>query len=274
MNSVKRRFSGLEFSAIADIQPERDAAGYIVEDTFQLGPEVRHNNYSAGPFCRFRVAQSITSAGVYALTVADRLMYIGECENLAKRYSSTGYGRISPRNCHSDGQSTNCKINALILRHTKAGEPITLWFHQTTEYKSIEATLIQELSPPWNGRLQRVPPQLVPPRPREKTVSARGLKSVKIEPSTNERKPSAIASSFRDALGHLLDQAHTRGENRVRVQAGDLHRIVGGYPGSSHRMPVCCGEMRRAMISGDRQVQAPPKGTGASLTIEYRLPRE
>lgn len=106
MHSVKRRFANLEFSAVADIQPERDAGGYIVEDVFELQPDVRHNKYSRGPFCRFRVAQSITSAGVYAITVGDQVMYIGECENLAKRYSSTGYGRISPRNCHSDGQST------------------------------------------------------------------------------------------------------------------------------------------------------------------------
>ena len=274
MNSVKRKICRVEFSAIAEIQPERDAAGYIVEDNFQLGPDVRLNKYSDGPFCRFRVAQSITSSGVYALTVGDQVMYIGECENLAKRYSSTGYGRISLRNCHSDGQSTNCKINSLVLRHAKAGHSITLWFHQTEEYKRIEATLIRELSPPWNGRLDRVSTQAPPAALREKTASAGAAERATSEPKTNGRKPGANSSSFREALGRLLEQAHKRGEKCVRVQAGDLHRIVGGYPGSDHRMPICCGVMRSAMLSGDCQIQAPPKGTGASLMIEYRLPRK
>lgn len=66
-----RRICRVEFSAITDIQPERDSAGYFVEDNFQFGPDLRHNKYSDGPFYRFRVAQSSTSAGVYALTVGE-----------------------------------------------------------------------------------------------------------------------------------------------------------------------------------------------------------
>ena len=72
---------------------DRRSFGKIIEDFFPLDPEVIPNKYAAGPFCRFRVAQSIPDAGVYALTVADRLTYVGECENLAKRYSSTEIGR-------------------------------------------------------------------------------------------------------------------------------------------------------------------------------------
>jgi len=59
----------------------------------------------------------------------------------------------------------------------------------------------------------------------------------------------------------------------VVVNAGDLHRRAGGYPGANHRMPVCCEVMRRLMESGDEIRQEPPRGNGATLTILYRLPR-
>lgn len=266
MQRAKRTFVAFEFSAIADIQLERDSSGDIIEDIFPLGSDVPLNKYAAGPFCRFRVAQSIPVAGVYALTVADRLMYIGECENLAKRYSSTGYGRISPRNCHIDGQSTNCKINSLVLSHSKAGETVTLWFHPTEDHKTVEARLIDELTPPWNGRRESVATDITKTSPRHRVVVQRPIKIERPELTIN-------AMSFRDALEVLFEQARQRCEDRLRVRAGDLHRLVGGYPGASHRMPLCCSVMRKAMVAGDVQIQTPPKGNGASLTIEYRLPR-
>lgn len=60
------------------------------------------------------------------------------------------------------------------------------------------------------------------------------------------------------------------------VNAGELHRRVGGYPGSNHRMPVSCEVMRSAMGSdaGDIVLSQPPKGDGATLTIRYVLPRQ
>jgi 5-methylcytosine-specific restriction protein A len=55
------------------------------------------------------------------------------------------------------------------------------------------------------------------------------------------------------------------------ITAGQLHRDVGGYPGPSHRMPVCCSVMRQEMSHRDKVVAEPPKGAGASLTISYRV---
>lgn len=71
-----------------------------------------------------------------------------------------------------------------------------------------------------------------------------------------------------------LDQIFERSEGDfVEVRSGDLHRVVGGYPGSGHRMPVCCQVMRRNIRAGDVIVTEPPKGAGASLVIRYSLPR-
>jgi hypothetical protein len=268
MLTVKRQFGSYVFAEIAVIQPERDSAGRIIEDLFSLGDGVAGNKYAGGPFCRFRVGQSIPDAGVYALTVGDRLQYVGECENLAKRYSSTGYGRISPRNCHADGQSTNCKINSFILRQAKAGEAVTLWFHATEARKQVEAELIEALTPPWNGRRERAR--------GEAAVAVKRVRAARPEPSRaaeGESRGSVRAEDFRRELEALFARAAVSGAERVRVRAGDLHRMIRAYSGSDHRMPVCCGVMRKVMTAGDVQIEGPPRGNGAGLTIEYRLPR-
>ena len=40
----------------------------------------------------------------------------------------------------------------------------------------------------------------------------------------------------------------------IVIQAGKLHRIVGGYPGQNHRMPMCCSIMRSRMQEGDERL--------------------
>jgi len=77
---------------------------------------------------------------------------------------------------------------------------------------------------------------------------------------------------FRRALQGLLDDAQRHGKEFLIVIAGDLHRQVGGYPGPNHRMPACCGAMRSLMRAGDRQIDGPEKGNGASLAVRYCLP--
>lgn len=73
-------------------------------------------------------------------------------------------------------------------------------------------------------------------------------------------------AEFQQALQRCLSRAR----GTIDVNAGELHREVGGYPGPGHRMPLACSVMRTAMCDGDQIVAAPPKGNGASLTIRYR----
>lgn len=80
-------------------------------------------------------------------------------------------------------------------------------------------------------------------------------------------------ADFRRVLDTKLRTASASGADHLDVRAGELHRNLGGYPGPDHRMPTCCAAMRSAMRSGDVVLAEPPKGTGASLTIRYRLPR-
>jgi 5-methylcytosine-specific restriction protein A len=80
-------------------------------------------------------------------------------------------------------------------------------------------------------------------------------------------------NDFFQELERLFSDAGKRDETSIRVKAGDLHRLIGGYPGTNHRMPVCCSVMMSVMADGDEIIREPPKGNGASLTIEYQLPR-
>ena len=150
--------NGFQFGHIAAIIPELDSEGSIAE--FQ--PQDRYDNkrgdplnrHGSGSFCRFRISQAPHDEGVYAITINGETNYVGECVDLAQRFSTGGYGGISPKNCFRGGQATNCKINKKILNHAKAGDKIDLWFLTTepgNSRKIIEFELIQSVNPDWNG---------------------------------------------------------------------------------------------------------------------------
>ena len=79
------------------------------------------------------------------------------------------------------------------------------------------------------------------------------------------------SSQFRAALKEIFTEAMKDGKSAVSVNSGILHRQVGGYPGPSHRMPICCEVMYQEMGSRDKSEASPPKGKGASLRIRYDL---
>lgn len=155
---------GLEFTFVSLIKPGRDESGKVLE----YSPAGRYHNrkalplnkWGSGPFCYFRLEspRSWEHLGVYAIVDRNgKVLYVGKCtgrtSTLAKRFNS-GYGIISPKNCYSDGQSTNCRVNHLVLEATLAGDALSLVFHQTRtgkEASSVEASLISDIGkPPWN----------------------------------------------------------------------------------------------------------------------------
>src|SRR5262249_25293776 len=144
--------AGYNFDLIGEIRPATSHTGDVIEYAPQVPWNVRLNRYAGGPFCRFRVKEAPKACGVYAIKVGDELKYIGQCADLSERFGPNGYGTIAARNCHSDGQATNCKINASILKEAKARHKIVLWFHASSDYKAIEKDMISRLDPPWNGR--------------------------------------------------------------------------------------------------------------------------
>lgn len=81
-------------------------------------------------------------------------------------------------------------------------------------------------------------------------------------------------ADFEREISALIERASRQGRPHVEINAGELHRVVGGYPDpSSHRMPMACSAMRKLMSEEDQEIFAPERGAGASLTIRYVLPR-
>jgi hypothetical protein len=82
---------------------------------------------------------------------------------------------------------------------------------------------------------------------------------------------------FRSELKSQIDRANRQGRRHVEINAGELHRTVGGYPpkkGESHSMPSCCGVMREEYGRGNAEViHETDSGNAPSLTIRYNLPR-
>lgn len=81
------------------------------------------------------------------------------------------------------------------------------------------------------------------------------------------------ADDFREALKKLFDQALRNGNSEIVICSGEFHKSVGWYPGKNHRMPTCCSVMKSAMTDGDVILSEPKKGKGATLIIQYQLPR-
>lgn len=145
---------GYDFRFVAPLVPVRDRSGavmeYLPQGRYEKAEGVPLHQHGTGAFCRFRITAPKGLAGAYALTVNGDVRYIGECEDLGKRFNA-GYGNISPKNCYKGGQPTNCKINRRVLDVSKGGERVDLYFHATLQRKMIEAQLIATCSPPWNG---------------------------------------------------------------------------------------------------------------------------
>ncbi len=107
------------------------------------------------------------------------------------------------------------------------------------------------------GKGEKKPPEGRPPkRPEE-------LKK-RLPPTTKD---------FQSELDNVFASAQQKGKSFIEIKSGDLHRSVGGYPGRNHRIPLCCGVMKRNMKPEDQILRQPPSGEGATLIIRFKLPR-
>jgi 5-methylcytosine-specific restriction protein A len=82
---------------------------------------------------------------------------------------------------------------------------------------------------------------------------------------------------FRRELAAQIKRATQQGRAHIEVNAGELHRTVGGYPakaGALHSMPSCCNAMTE-LFDAERDVivYETASGRAPALTIRYALPR-
>ncbi len=79
---------------------------------------------------------------------------------------------------------------------------------------------------------------------------------------------------FLAKLNEIFAEKTAAGAEEVTITSGELHRLLGGYPGTNHRMPICCAAMRQVFDQNkDAVLHSPESGMGATLTIRYALPR-
>jgi hypothetical protein len=145
-----------QFNFVCNINPELD----IYDNPKEIFPQERYDNkknlklnkYGKGPFCKFSIDKKYSKTGAYVILVDDLIEYVGECDNLFKRFGM-GYGNISPRNCFEGGQPTNCRINSKILSLLNSNHKIHLYFFETNQRFKIEHELIIQNNPSWNKTL-------------------------------------------------------------------------------------------------------------------------
>jgi len=142
---------GHKFEFIQRIVPycnEQGVIKFYPQDDYENKNTVPLLENGKGAFCRF-VIDVEDVPGVYLWIVDDEIIYIGETKNLRKRFN-TGYGNISPRNCYLGGQSTNCKMNKVVLEYFEAGKQIKLYFLKTDDYKRVELELLSKICTRYN----------------------------------------------------------------------------------------------------------------------------
>ena len=82
---------------------------------------------------------------------------------------------------------------------------------------------------------------------------------------------------FRTELRAQIDRAHKQGRPHAEINAGELHRPIGGYPprdGQHHAMPECCRAVRDELERGNAEIVfKSPSRQSASFTVRYSVPR-
>jgi hypothetical protein len=113
------------------------------------------NKYGDAEFCEFEIKEHLDSKGLYCFIVDGGIKYIGRCtDNFAKRINN-GYGKIHPKNCFVDGQSTNCHINSKISSKINDSFVVKVGIIKmddktTKEIKTYEKKLLSENTFEWN----------------------------------------------------------------------------------------------------------------------------
>ena len=113
------------------------------------------NRHGDEVYCTFRMADSPlkAQAGLYLYSHNNEVMYIGRSRDPFGKRVDQGYGKIHPKNCYIDGQSTNCHLNSLIESRS---DRIKYFVYPMTSIPDIEACekiLIQNNRPEWNVAL-------------------------------------------------------------------------------------------------------------------------
>lgn len=110
------------------------------------------NKYGDNVFCKFSITKTIPimAKGVYCFTIGKSIKYIGRSHDTFERRINQGYGRISPKNCYLDGQSTNCRVNSRIAKNYSSISFYVCLLDNDLEIDQLEILLRKLYKPEWN----------------------------------------------------------------------------------------------------------------------------
>jgi hypothetical protein len=220
---MKRLTCGFQFEFVATIDPERDLGGAVRE----FNPRDQSGRaLSDAPFCRFDFPTNLRVSGVYAITLNDRIAYVGETNDLSRRFGEYG-DIVVPK--PGNPQATNRRVNHGILDAARRGDVVQVWFHETTNRDTVEATLILSLDLLWNRESPRGVAGAANQAP---SVSRSGRSSVIREAEAAKAAPPApdrIAGSrlkMRDLVIRRVGPAVGGKNPHVVCQADGIGRIA------------------------------------------------
>lgn len=253
------------FEFVDNLSPVLDKNGQIKEfypqHSYANKDTSPFNKHGDGAFCRFSIHPKWSSvSGVYAFFIDDELVYLGQCLDFAKRIN-LGYGNISPKNCYIGGQSTNCKINKVVLDSVKSGKVVALFFHMNPDYDTVERELIVHFKPKYNVSLVGT---LTQPQTNRQNVAL--LRYGKSNDTANP-SPIGITESIRQYIIQNLKIAKQTGVTESVLVSGNIHRDMGLH----NIMPSVCSAMYQVMKSGDEILSTTPSGKSSTIKIKYKL---
>ncbi len=261
-----KKLLSYDFVYIQDINPILDESGKIQEyspqenyskkDSFEL------NKHGSGTFCKFSIHSKWSGvAGVYAFFIDDILVYIGQAADFAQRFNM-GYGNISPKNCFIGGQSTNCKINKMVLDSIKSGHTVSVYFHRTHDYNKTERELIKYYKPQYNTALNNDLDTAQINTIRNQTTSSKQAEVVEIK----NKSVNPSVSKVREFIQKEIEIAKAQGKKDLVIRSGDIHQTLK----MANAMPTVCSAMRT--LDGEYKyevIEEPPKGNGSRLVFKY-----
>ncbi len=267
-----KKLLSYEFHFVQNITPVIDRNGNVQEfhpqDKYNKKDQYKLHKYGDGAFCRFSIDPLKWSgvSGIYAYFIDDRLVYIGQALDLAKRFNQ-GYGYIAPRACYDGGQPTNCKMNKIVLNAINDKKTIELYFCITGDFHRIERDLIGHFNPIYNTALRtdlcfdiKAPSSLsehIKTKCISSAKSASSIKRITVNPSIHE---------VRTYIQTLIAAAKSKGVHKINIRSGDVHRALN----MDRAMPTVCRAMRT--LPGDYKyliLEEPPKGNGSRLVFQY-----
>ncbi len=156
-----RRYSALSQSVAYQYPDDLDKPiGLFLAELKAIGDSTYRrflNPHGDKTYCHFRLADGENNGkkGLYLYLCNQEIVYIGRSYDPFSKRVDQGYGKIHPKNCFLDGQSTNCHLNSLIEEQHLSVSFYVCPMAENGVIETTERALIQERKPRWNIALTR-----------------------------------------------------------------------------------------------------------------------